>query len=48
MCKAQTDAKVTVRIEPRKETIHFLKFIVANEGVGPVYDIKFKILPIYN
>lgn len=46
MRRAQTDAKVTVRVEPRKETIHFLKFIVANEGVGPAYGIKFKILPI--
>jgi len=46
MRKAQTDAKVTVRVEPRKETIHFLKFIVANEGIGPAYDVKFEIIPI--
>jgi len=45
MRRAQTDAKVTVRVEPRKETIHLLKLIVANEGIGPAYDVKFEILP---
>ncbi|MBU1340431.1 MAG: hypothetical protein KKE44_04565 [Proteobacteria bacterium] len=47
MRKAQTDAKVTVRVEPREETLHLLKFIIANEGIGPAYDIKFEIVPIY-
>lgn len=44
MRRAQTDAKVTVRVEPAKETIHFLELIVANEGVGPAYNVKFEIL----
>jgi hypothetical protein len=46
MRKAQTDAKVTVRVEPRKEAINFLYFIVANEGIGPAYDIKFALQPV--
>jgi hypothetical protein len=43
MRKAQTDAKVTVRVETRKEAINFLDFVVANEGVGPAYDVKFNL-----
>lgn len=43
MRKAQTDAKVTVGISSRKEVISFLDFFVRNEGVGPAYNIKFKI-----
>lgn len=46
MRRAQTDAKVTVRIEPREETVHFIKFFISNEGIGPAYDVKFEIVPI--
>lgn len=46
MRKAQTDAKVTVRAETRKEAINFIDFVVANEGVGPAYDVKFNLEPL--
>lgn len=46
MRKAQTDAKVTIRVEPRKEAINFLDFVVTNEGIGPAYDIKFELKAI--
>lgn len=46
MRKAQTDAKVTIRVETRKEAIHFLDFVVANEGIGPAYDVKFELKPV--
>ena len=45
MRKTQTDAKVTVRVETRKEAINFIDFVVANAGVGPAYDIKFDLKP---
>jgi len=43
MRKAQSDAKVMVSISSRKETISFLDFYIVNEGMGPAYDIKFKV-----
>lgn len=43
MRKAQTDAKVMVGVNCRKETINFLDFYIVNEGMGPAYDIKFKL-----
>ena len=46
MRKAQTDAKVTVRVETRKEALNFIDFVVSNEGVGPAYDIQFKLIPL--
>ncbi len=46
MRKAQTDAKVTVRVETRKEAVNFIDFVVANEGVGPAYNVAFEIRPL--
>lgn len=43
MRRAQTDAKVMVGVSSRKETISFLDFYIVNEGMGPAYDIKFKV-----
>lgn len=43
MRKAQTDAKVMVGVSSRKETISFLDFFIVNEGMGPAYDIQFKV-----
>ncbi len=48
MRKAQTDAKVTVGLSSRKETISFLDFFVRNEGIGPAYDVKFKVHPVHS
>ena len=45
MRKAQTDAKVTVRVEPRKEMINFIDFIICNEGMGPAYNVQFNLKP---
>ena len=45
MRKAQTDAKVTVRVEPRKEMINFIDFIICNEGMGPAYNVQFDLQP---
>lgn len=43
MRKAQTDAKITVGVSNRKESISFLDFFVRNEGVGPAYDVRFEV-----
>lgn len=46
MRKAQTDAKVTVGVSNRKESINFLDFFIKNEGVGPAYDVRFEVEPV--
>ena len=46
MRRAQTDAKITVRADTRKEAISLIDFVVANEGVGPAYDITFVVNPL--
>jgi hypothetical protein len=46
MRKVQTDAKVVVSLDTRKEAINFIDFILKNEGNGPAYDLKFTAEPV--
>lgn len=45
MREAQTEPKVSVTIHPREEWINFIDMVIQNIGLGPAYDIKFKINP---
>jgi len=45
MREAQTEPKVSVCIQPREEWINFIDLVIQNIGLGPAYDIKFKISP---
>jgi len=46
MRKAQTDANITVSVVITERWVNFLELLVKNEGVGPAYDIAFKLEPI--
>lgn len=41
--RAQTDAKVAVGLDCRPEYRSFVELFVRNEGVGPAYDVRFKV-----
>lgn len=45
MREAQTEPKVSLCIQPREELINFIDLVIQNVGLGPAYDIKFKISP---
>lgn len=42
---AQTEPKIFITIQPREEWINFIDMIIQNIGLGPAYDIKFKVEP---
>lgn len=44
MRKAQTEPNVSVYVQPSHVWMHFFDFVVKNIGLGPAYDVKFKIL----
>jgi len=44
MRKAQTEPKIAVYIQHCQVSMHFYDFVVKNIGLGPAYDVKFKIL----
>ena len=41
--RAQTEPNVSVIIQPREEYIKFIDLVVQNIGLGPAYDIQFKL-----
>lgn len=45
MREAQTEPNISVTIQPREEWINFIDMIIQNIGLGPAYNIKFKINP---
>jgi len=45
MREAQTEPKISVSIQPREEWIALVDMVIQNIGLGPAYDIKFKINP---
>lgn len=45
MREAQTEPKVSIVIQPRKEWISLIDMVIQNIGLGPAYDIKFNVSP---
>lgn len=45
MREAQTEPKVWAYIQPKEGSINFIMMIVENTGLGPAYNIKFKVDP---
>jgi len=45
MREAQTEPKIFITIQPREEWINFIDMIIQNIGLGPAYDIQFKVEP---
>jgi len=45
MREVQTEPNISVFILPREEGINFLDMVIQNIGMGPAYNIKFKIEP---
>lgn len=45
MREAQTEPKVWAYIQPKEGSINFIMMIVENMGLGPAYNIKFKVDP---
>ena len=43
MRRAQTDARMTVTVESRPEYLNFVDLRVRNQGLGPAYDVRFKV-----
>lgn len=43
MREAQTEPRISVTIQPKEEWINFFDMIIQNIGVGPAYNIKFKM-----
>jgi hypothetical protein len=43
MRRAQTDAKMAIGLDVRKEQINLVDLFVRNEGVGPAYDVEFEV-----
>ncbi len=41
--KAQTEPRLSVSIQPREEWISGIDMVIENIGMGPAYDIRFKI-----
>jgi len=44
MRKAQTEPCIAIYLKPSQASIHFLDLIIKNIGMGPAYDVTFKIL----
>ncbi len=44
MRKAQTDPNIAIYLKPNKASMHFLDLIIKNIGLGPAYNVTFKIL----
>jgi len=45
MREAQTEPKVSATIQPREEWINFVDLVIQNIGLGPAYNVKFKVTP---
>jgi hypothetical protein len=45
MREAQTEPKVSVIIQPKKEWIGLIDLLIQNIGLGPAYNIKFEVNP---
>ena len=45
MREAQTEPRVSVTIQPIEEWINFIDMVIQNIGLGPAYNIKFKVEP---
>ena len=45
MREAQTEPRVSVTIQPREEWINFIDMVIQNIGLGPAYNVKFKVEP---
>jgi hypothetical protein len=45
MREAQTEPKISTTIQPSEEWINFIDMIIQNIGLGPAYNIHFKISP---
>ncbi|MDK2864886.1 MAG: hypothetical protein PWP37_1078 [Thermotogota bacterium] len=45
MREVQTEPKVSVIVQPKEEWINFIDMVIQNIGLGPAYNIKFKINP---
>jgi len=45
MREAQTEPKISVTAQPREEWINFVDMIIQNIGLGPAYNIKFRVNP---
>ncbi|MEE9282982.1 MAG: hypothetical protein V3U49_02775 [Nitrososphaerales archaeon] len=41
--EAQTEPKISVIYQPREEWINFIDLVIQNIGLGPAYEIRFKI-----
>ncbi len=41
--KAQTEPKISIRIEPSENCMFYCDMIIENIGLGPAYDINFKL-----
>jgi hypothetical protein len=42
--KAQTEPKISIRIEPNERCVYYCDMIIENIGLGPAYDITFKLV----
>jgi hypothetical protein len=45
MRESQTEPKLSVTIQPREEWINLIDMVIKNIGLGPAYNIKFKVKP---
>lgn len=45
MREVQTEPKISATIQPSEEWINFIDMIIQNIGLGPAYNINFKISP---
>ncbi len=45
MREAQTEPRVSVTIQPREEWINFIDIVIQSIGLGPAYNVKFKVEP---
>lgn len=46
MRRAQTNAKMTISLESRKEWLNFIDVVVRNEGLGPAFGVRFTVEPV--
>jgi len=45
MREAQTEPKISATIQPREEWINLIDMVIQNIGLGPAYNVKFKVKP---
>ena len=43
MREAQTEPKISIIVQPKEEFISFIDMVIQNIGLGPAYDIEFKM-----